>query len=168
MHPTLKLAALATILALAACGGGSDDDPAGGGDAGGGGGGGGGGGTTLSCNTANYTAGSVSVATSADLTAYAGTYDGEEGTFDAVTFAFVKSADATFVLSSSGTATYKGATLTITSYCVDNVAGPFGKLLYVEFAGGHFDISTTDAGTDLRWAWGVTPTGGFFRNGVKK
>ncbi len=166
MKTTLKLATLLATLALAACGGGGDDDTTP--DAGGSGGGGGGGGaTTLSCNTANYTAGSVSVATSADLAAYAGTFDGDEGSFDA-NFTFVKSGSASFVLSASGAATYKGAALTITSYCVDNTAGPFGKLMYVEFAGGHFDISTTDAGSDLRWAWGVTPTGGFFRNGVKR
>lgn len=161
MHPTLKLATLATTLILAACGGGDDDA------SGIGGLGGGGGSTTLSCNTANYTAGAVRVATAADLTAYAGTFDGEEGSFDA-SFNFVKSGDATFALASSGTATYKGAALTITSYCVDNVAGPYGRLLYVEFAGGHFDISTTDAGAGLRWAWGVTPSAGMFRNGVKR
>lgn len=164
MHTTLKLAALAALLALAACGGGGDDDATP--DAGGSGGGGGGS-TTLSCNTANYSAGAVSTATAADLTAYAGTFDGEEGSFDA-NFNFVKSGDATFVLSSSGAATYKGAALTLTSYCVDNVAGPYGKLLYVEFAGGHFDISTADAGAGLRWAWGVNATGGMFRNGVKR
>lgn len=164
MHPTLKLAALATTLILAACGGG-DDDPAP--DAGGAGAGGGGGSTTLSCNSANYTAGAVSVASAADLAAYVGTFDGEEGSFDA-SFNFVKSGDATFVLASSGAASYKGAALSITSFCVDNVAGPYGKLLYVEFAGGHFDISTTDAGAGLRWAWGVNATGGMFRNGVKR
>ncbi len=163
------LAAFALALALAACGGGSDDPPgddAGGGGGGTGGGGSGGGGTTLSCNTANYTAGAVSVATATDLAAYAGTFNGDEGTLDG-SFNFVKSGNATFVLRSDGTATYKGAVLTITSFCVDNVAGPFGKLMYVEFAGGHFDISLTDAGADLRWAWGITPTGGIFRNGVK-
>lgn len=165
MHLTLKLATLATTLILAACGGGGDDEP--GTDAGGAGGGGGGGSTTLTCNTVNYTAGAVSVASAADLAAYAGTFDGEEGSFDA-SFNFVKSGDATFVLGGSGTATYKGAALTITSFCVDNVAGPYGKLLYVEFAGGHFDISTADAGAGLRWAWGVTPSGGMFRNGVKR
>jgi hypothetical protein len=160
MHPTLKLAALATALILAACGGGSDDEPDAGGDGGGGGG-------ALSCNFPNYQAGAVSVATSADLAAYAGTFDGAEGSFDSGG-AFVKSADATMVLGSSGTVTYKGAALTITSFCVDNTAGPFGKLLYLEFAGGKFDVSTTDAGTDLRWAWGVAPGGAFFRNGVKR
>ncbi len=166
---TLAALALAATLGLVGCGGGGDDpaapDPVGGG--GGGTGGGGGGAAALSCNTANYTAGAVSVATSADLAAYAGTFDGDEGAFDA-SFNFVKSGSATFVLRSDGTATYKGAALAITSYCVDNAAGPFGKLLYVEFAGGHFDIALADAGADLRWAWGVTPAGGIFRNGVKK
>ena len=161
-HDTRTLAALLLAATLAACGGGSDDEPAPGG-----GGGGGGSSTALTCNTANYVAGAVSVATPADLAAYGGTFDGDEGTLDG-SFNFVRSGSATFVLRSDGTATYKGAALAITSYCVDNTAGPFGKLLYVEFAGGHFDISTTDAGADLRWAWGVTPTGGIFRNGVKR
>jgi hypothetical protein len=164
MKTMLKLLALAAALSLAACGGGDDDAP---GDDAGGGGGGGGGGTTLTCNTANYVAGAVSVPTLDELATYAGTFAGEEGAFDP-SFNFVKSGDATFVLGGSGDATYQGATLTITSYCIDNTAGPYGKLLYVEFDGGHFDISTTDAGTDLRWAWGVTPTGGIFRNGVKQ
>lgn len=165
MQTSLKLAALAITLILAACGGGGDDDPA---DPGAGGAGtGGGGSTTLTCNTANYTAGAVGVPGATDLAAYAGTYDGEEGSFDA-NFNFVKSGDASFVLGAGGAATYKGAALAITSYCMDNTAGPYGKLLYVEFAGGHFDISTTDAGDGLRWAWGVNATGGLFRNGIKR
>jgi len=153
--------------ALAACGGGSDDDS--GGDTGGGGtgGGSGGGGVTLTCNTANYTAGAVSVATSAEVAAYAGTFNGEEGTYDA-NFNFVKSADVQMVLSGSGTMSYKGITHAVTSFCVDNTAGPFGKLLYIEFANGHFDMSLVDAGAGLRWAWGVAPDGKIFRNGVKQ
>lgn len=158
--------AVVLAAALAACGGGGDDSSAG--DGGGGTGGGtGGDGVTLTCNTANYTAGAVSVATEADLADYAGTFDGEEGTFDA-DFNFVKLGDAQMVLSAGGEMTYKGQTHAVTSYCVDNTAGPFGKLLYIEFADGHFDISLTDAGADLRWAWGVAPDGSFFRNGVRQ
>ncbi|RVT48090.1 hypothetical protein [Rubrivivax albus] len=166
MHKVSLMMTVVLAAALAACGGGGDDSGAG--DGGTGGGGTGGGGTvTLSCNTANYTAGAVSVATEADLAAYAGTFDGEEGTFD-VNFNFVKTGDAQMVLSGSGEMTYKGQAHAVTSYCVDNTAGPFGKLLYIEFADGHFDISLTDAGADLRWAWGVAPDGSFFRNGVKQ
>jgi hypothetical protein len=166
MRTTSTLAILTLTLALTACGGGGDDaaDPA---DPGAGGGGGGGGTTTLSCNTANYTAGAVSVPTLADLASFAGTFVGEEGSFD-MAGTFTKSGDATLVLGDSGTMSYKGADITPTSFCMDNVAGPYGKLLYVEYADGHFDISTADAGDGLRFAWGVVQSGLVFRNGVKQ
>ena len=81
---------------------------------------------------------------------------------------FTKSGDATLVLNADGTASYKGVALTVTSVCLDNTAGPFGRILYVEAGMGHFDISTTDAGEGLRFAWGVSPDGAtVFRNGVK-
>lgn len=164
------LGALALVMALAACGGGGDDtaeaDPLTGG-----GGGGGGGGTpapaTLTCNTANYSPGAVAAPTAEQLAAYAGTFNGEEGSFDA-NFAFVKSGDAVLVLDTTPSVTYKGVTLTATSFCLDNTAGPYGRILYVEVNdGGHFDIATVDAGDGLRFAWGVAPGGAFFRNGVK-
>lgn len=164
MRTTSTLALLTLTLALTACGGGGDDaaDPA---DPGAGGGGGGT--TTLSCNTANYTAGAVSVPTLADVAGFAGTFDGEEGSYD-MAGTFTKSGDATLVLGDSGTMSYKGVDITPTSFCMDNVAGPFGKLLYVEFADGHFDIATVDAGDGLRFAWGVVPGGLLFRNGMKQ
>ena len=166
MHKVSLMMTVVLAAALAACGGGGDDSGAG--DGGTGGGGTGGGGTvTLSCNTANYTAGAVSVATVADQAGYAGTGDGGGGPFD-VTVNGGAAGGAQMVLSGSGEMTYKGQAHAVTSYCVDNTAGPFGKLLYIEFADGHFDISLTDAGADLRWAWGVAPDGSFFRNGVKQ
>ena len=172
MHQFKTLGALALVMALAACGGGGDDaaetDP----PAAGGGGGGGGGGTpapaALTCNTANYTAGAVAAPTAEQLAAYAGTFHGEEGSFDA-NFVFVKSADAVMVLGTTPSVSYKGATLTATSFCLDNTAGPYGRILYVEVNdGGHFDIATTDAGAGLRYAWGVAPGGAIFRNGVRQ
>jgi hypothetical protein len=166
MRTTSTLAILTLTLALTACGGGGDDaaDPA---DPGAGGGGGGGGTTTLSCNTANYTAGAVSVPTLADLAGFAGTFVGEEGSFD-MAGTFTKSGDATMVLGDNGTMSYKGVDVTPTSFCMDNVAGPYGKLLYVEVGDWHFDIATVDAGDGLRFAWGVVEGGLFFRNGVKQ
>lgn len=166
MNARIQIASLLAALLLAACGGGGDDEaaptdpPAGGG--------GGGGGATLTCNTANYTAGSVAAPTAVELAAYAGTFDGEEGSFDA-DFNFVKSADAVLVLGTTPTVTYKGAALTATSYCLDITAGPYGRVLYVEVDdGGHFDIASADAGDGLRFAWGVAPGGAIFRNGVKR
>lgn len=169
MNAKTPIASLLVALMLAACGGGGDDNaeaepPTGGG--------GGGGGTpapvALTCNTANYTPGAVAAPTETDLAAYAGTFNGEEGSFDA-NFAFVKSADAVLVLGTTPSVTYKGVTLTATSFCLDNTAGPYGRILYVEVNdGGHFDISATDAGDGLRFAWGVAPGGAIFRNGVKQ
>jgi hypothetical protein len=163
MRTTSTLALLTLTLALAACGGGDDaSDPA---DPGGNGGGGGGG--ALSCNTANYTPGAVTVPTLAEVATYAGTFNGEEGSYD-MSGNFTKVGDARLVLGSSATLSYKGVDLNPTSFCLDTAAGPFGKLLYVEYADGHFDIATVDAGDGLRFAWGVVKDGLLFRNGVKQ
>jgi hypothetical protein len=167
MNAKTRIASLLAALLLVACGGGGADDPAAEPGAAGGG-------TpgpapaALSCNTANYTAGAVAAPTATDLAAYAGTFNGEEGSFDA-NFAFVKSGDAVLVLGTTASVTYKGVTLTATSFCLDNTAGPYGRILYVEVNDdGHFDISATDAGDGLRFAWGVAPGGINFRNGVKQ
>lgn len=153
--------ALALTAVLAACGGGDDDAAAGGNDTGGASGGGAGGATaTLTCNTAYFGPDSVEVPSSAQMAAYAGTYAGEEGVYGPNPGdPFIKSADATFVLSSSGTITYKGTAYTVTSVCVDKVAGVMGKLMYVHAANGHFDIAET-AQAGLGSAWGVSPADG--------
>lgn len=167
IDPALRRAAGALMLsALAACGGGGDDPaPAGNG---------GGGGTTppatLSCNTAAYQAGSVALPSGAQLAAYAGTYAGQEGAYGPNPGdPFVKSADATLVLGSNGSVSYKGTAYPPTSVCIDKAAGPVGTVLYVLTDKGHFDISDkVDA--DLGSAWGVSPVDGttIFTKGLKR
>jgi hypothetical protein len=163
-----RAAGVLVLSTLAACGGGGDDPaPAGNGN------GGGGGGTTppvsLSCNTAAYVAGSVVLPSSAQLAVYAGSYAGAEGAYGPNPGdPFVKSADATLVLGSDGSVTYKGTAYTPTSVCIDKAAGPFGTLLYVLTDKGHFDISDkVDAA--LGSAWGVSPADGttIFTKGLK-
>ncbi|MBT9487879.1 MAG: hypothetical protein IV093_10255 [Rubrivivax sp.] len=168
MNAKTRIASLLAALLLAACGGGGDDPAEADPPTGGGGGGGTPAPVALTCNTANYTAGSVAAPTATELAAYAGTFNGEEGSYDA-NFAFVKSGDAVLVLGTTPSVTYKGTLLTATSFCLDNTAGPYGRILYVEVNdNGHFDISATDAGDGLRFAWGVAPGGAIFRNGVKQ
>lgn len=165
MQTSLKLAALATTLILAACGGGGgDDDPA---DPGAGGGGGSS--TTLTCRTAGYTAGSVAVPTATELAAYTGTFNGEEGSY-AIDGSFTKAGDAMLAYAGAGTLSYKGTSYAVTSVCLDLVAGPYGRILYVEAGtAGHFDIASASAGADLGQAWGVSPADGatVFRKGLK-
>lgn len=163
-HKTL-LASLLAALLLAACGGGSDDeetpvDP---------GAGGGGGATTLTCNTAGYVADAVAVPTEAELAAYAGTFNGEEGAY-AMDGTFTKSGDATLVLTTAGAVTYKGTSYTATSFCLDKVASPtYGRILYVEVGLGKFDMASAPVSDDLGQAWGVSPVDGttIFRKGLK-
>lgn len=165
-HKT-RLASLLAALLLAACGGGGDDeetpvDP-------GAGGGGGGGSTMLTCNTAGYVADAVAVPTAAELAVYTGTFNGAEGRFDD-NVAFVKSGDATLVLDADGTLTYKGASYTATSFCLDKVASPiYGRILYVEVGLGKFDLAQAPVSDDLGQAWGLSPVDGttIFRQGLK-
>lgn len=175
MKPRLYAPLMATLL-LAACGGwlGDDDpDPAATTTAGstdttgtspttGAGGtataGTGGTSTTaaaLSCNTAGYVAGSVELPSAAQLTAYAGTYDGDEGQYGPNPGdPFVKSGGATMVFGADGTLSYKGTAYTLTSVCVDKVAGPFGKILYLVAGKGHLDIADK-VDPALGNAWGI-------------
>lgn len=168
------LAALAMAMTLTACGGGGDD----GSTATTGSGSGTGGGTTTAtggtttttaptCNLSAYQAGAVEAPTTAQLAAYAGTYAGDEGSYNA-SFVFVKSASATLVLAADGGTTYKGTAYPATSVCIDKAEGPYGKLLYVMTAKGHFDVSNKVDAT-LGQAWGVSPADGttIFTNGRK-
>lgn len=160
--------ALVAVLAsacgvLAACGGGDGD-----GDATGGGGGGGGGGFTATCNTAAYVAGAVELPDSTTLATYAGSYAGDEGSYND-SGSFVKSGSATLVVATDGQLTYKGTAYTPSSVCIDKVAGPYGKLVYVLVGtNGHFDIADRVDAT-LGQAWGVSPVDGttIFTNGRK-
>lgn len=133
------VALLTAACLLAACGGGSDPAPAGGG------GGGGGGGVTLTCNTALFAAGAaVAVPTSAQLTSYAGTWVGDEGTQGGLpTDPFVKTGTATVVLGADGAFSYNGTARTLSSACVETTAG--GAQLVLHVAGGaglgHLDLT---------------------------
>lgn len=158
------LASLLAALMLSACGGGGDDDEAPVDP-----GAGGGGAVTLTCNTAGYVAGAVAVPTEAELAAYIGTFNGEEGGYS-MDGTFTKSGDATLVLTATGGVTYKGTAYTATSFCLDKVASPtYGRILYVEVGLGKFDMATAPASDDLGQAWGVSPVDGttIFRKGLK-
>lgn len=144
---------------LAACGGG-DAPPADGG--------GGGGGFTVTCNTAAYAAGAVEAPAPATLAAYAGSYAGDEGSYDA-SGNFQRAGSATLVVASDGRLTYKGTAYEPTSICIDKTAGPFGTLLYFLVGStGHFDVSDR-VDPLLGQAWGVSPVDGttIFTNGRK-
>lgn len=160
------LAAIATLL-LAACGGGGDDggtDPSSGTGTGGAAPA-----ATLSCDTTKYVAGAVELPSSAQLTAYAGTYNGDEGAYGPNPGdPFVKSGTAALVLGADGQLSYKGTAYPVTSVCVDKVAGPYGKILYLIAGKGHMDIADK-ADAPLGQAWGVSLADGttIFTKGLK-
>lgn len=126
MNLLAKTTSLLALATLAACGGGDDPAPTGGASSAS---------VTLTCNTAGYST-AVAVPTSAELTAFAGTYVGDEGQFGPNPGdPFVKSGTATVVLGASGTVTYNGTAQTVSSACVENPSGG-GKILYLVFSGG--------------------------------
>lgn len=167
--PLVRLSPLALVatLMLAACGGGGDDgsaDPSAGNGAGGGATA-----ATLACDTTKYVAGAVELPTAAQLTAYAGTYNGDEGAYGPNPGdAFVKSGSAALVLGADGQLSYKGTAHALTSVCVDKVAGPYGKILYLIAGKGHMDIADKVDAT-LGQAWGVSLADGttIFTKGLK-
>ena len=64
--------------------------------------------------------------------AYAGTYDGDEGQYGPNPGdPFVKAGGATMVRGADGALSYKGTTYSVSSACIDKVAGPYGKILYL-------------------------------------
>jgi hypothetical protein len=155
--------ALVATLVLSACGGGGDDGnstaaaaaaaPA----------------ATLICDTTKYVAGAVELPTATQLTAYAGTYNGDEGTYGPNPGdPFVKSGTASLVLGATGQLSYKGTVYPVTSVCVDKVAGPFGKILYLIAGKGHMDVADKVDAT-LGQAWGVSLADGttIFTKGLK-
>ena len=115
-------------------------------------------------------AGTVAKPTAAQLAAYAGTYDGGEGSYGPNPGdPFVKAATAVLVVHADGSVSYKGVAYTPTSVCLDKAAGPYGTILYGHTDKGHLDISdTTDPG--LGRAWGVSLADGttLFQGGVKR
>lgn len=114
-------AGVLALLLLAACGGGGagGTGTTGTGTTGSG---------TLTCNTAHYTAGAVSVPTAGDMATYAKTYSGNTGTFDVSGFTS-DGGTATFVLGSDGALSYNSAAQTVNSICKDNTLA----MIYVEF-----------------------------------
>lgn len=150
---------------LAACGGGDDTTaaapaPAPAASASGAG-------TALACDTTAYTAGSVEAPSSAQLAAYAGTYNGDEGSYS-MSGTFTRSGGATLVLGADASLSYKGTAYVVTSVCIEKSSGAFGRILYANTASGHFDISDQN-NVGLGRAWGVSPADGstVFTNGSK-
>ena len=139
------------LVVVAGCG--SDDDSAAGGGAAAGAGGGAAA-LTLTCNTAGYVAGSVDKPTAAQVSAYAATYNGDEGSYD-MAGTFAKSGAATLVVANDGALTYKGVSYTPSSVCIDKVAGTYGKVMYFVAGKGHVDVSDK-VDTVLGQAWGVS------------
>jgi hypothetical protein len=133
----LALAAVLGIAACcAACGGGGDDEPTA--DPGTGGGGGV---VGLSCDKTLFVPSAVLAAPSAaDLTALAGTYRGDEGSYTMI--GFVRSGSATLVLGADGKVTYNATAQTIQSACIETVSGSTTQLLYLHFTQGHVDLWT--------------------------
>ena len=155
---TLTLTVAAGL--LAACGGGDETLAPTGGT--------GGGSFSATCNTAAYVAGSVDLPTATELAAYAGTYNGDEGSY-ALDGSFTKSGTAALTIAADGLISYKGTAYTPDSVCIDKVAGPYGRLVYfLVGTTGHFDVSSTVDPT-LGQAWGVSPADGttIFTKGLK-
>lgn len=152
---TATLAALTLTTLLAACGGASDDtgtdDQA----------------FAATCKTDAYAAGSVELPSAGQIGTIAGTYNGDEGSYD-LSGNFTKSGSATLVIASDGRLTYKGVAYTPSSLCIDKVAGSYGKILYFIADKGGFDVADK-VDSVLGQAWGVSPADGttMFANGRK-
>jgi len=154
-HPTTAaLLTLTLASALSACGGGdsggSNDEA-----------------FTASCKTDAYAAGSVELPTAGQVSAIAGTFNGDEGSYD-LSGQFTKSGSAALVVASDGRLTYKGVAYNPSSVCIDKVAGSYGKILYFIADKGSFDVADK-VDSQLGQAWGVSPADGttMFANGRK-
>lgn len=154
-HPkTAALTALTLAVALAGCGGGGSDgsdDKA----------------FTASCKTDAYAAGSVELPTADQIKLIAGTYNGDEGSYD-LSGNFTKSGSAALAIADDGRVTYKGVAYTPTSLCIDKTTGAYGKILYFIVDKGDFDVADK-VDSVLGQAWGVSPADGttMFANGRK-
>jgi hypothetical protein len=85
-------------------------------------------GGSITCSTAHYTAGAVSIPTAGDMATYAKTYNGNTGTFNVGAFTS-DGGTAAFVLGASGSLTYNGTAQTVDSICKDSTL----PMIYVEF-----------------------------------
>jgi hypothetical protein len=112
----------------------------------------------LTCNTAGYVADAVETPSVAQLAAYAGRYNGNEGIYDA-SGAFNRFGTADLVVASDGQLIYKGTAYETTSVCIAKAAGGQGKVMYFESGAGHFDVSDRVDAT-VGQAWGVSPLDG--------
>jgi hypothetical protein len=112
----------------------------------------------LGCNPAGYVADAVEAPTAAQLAAYAGRYQGHEGSYDAWG-AFNRSGTAELVVGADGQLSYKGTAYKITSACIHKSAGAHGKVMYFESGAGHFDVSDR-AAAPVGQARGVSPADG--------
>jgi hypothetical protein len=112
----------------------------------------------LTCNVAGYVANAVEAPTEAQLAAYAGRYNGNEGIYDA-SGAFNRFGTADLVVASDGQLIYKGTAFETTSVCIDKAAGGQGTVMYFESGSGHFDVSDR-ADATVGQAWGVSPLDG--------
>lgn len=144
------------VAVLAGCGGGDDPAPAAAG--GGAGGGGGGAAANLACNTSIVPGGTTP--TVEQLTAFAKTYQGEEGRYsdDFVTLT-VEDPDADLVFAANGATTYNGSALTITSACHEVLPGGAGNMLVIYVGTNvHFDLFSDGA------LAGIAPNGKVVRS----
>lgn len=99
-----------------------------------GGGSSGGSGGALTCDTNGFQPNSVHLPSAQELADFAGSYTGD-------VYANGPNPTAgTATLNASGSLTLNGQARTPTSVCLDNVAGPYGTVLYVWFAGGTIDL----------------------------
>jgi hypothetical protein len=114
--------------------------------------------SAMGCNAAAYTADAVEAPTAAQLAAYAGRYQGHEGSYDAWG-AFDRAGSAELVLGAARQISYKGAVYEVSSVCIDKADGAQGKVMYVESGAGHFDVSDR-AVAPVGQAWGVSPADG--------
>jgi hypothetical protein len=125
---------LSAMLLLAACGGGDADTAAAPASAGAASAPGVAAAATLTCRTSAYSV-PVTLPTPAELSAFAGTYAGDEGHYGPNPGdPFVRSGAATLVLQADGTVTYNGSAATVGSACVES--GSNGKTLYLLFSDG--------------------------------
>lgn len=105
------------------------------------------------CDTSKFQTGApVSVPTGAQLAAFAGTYNGDEGSYE--TGSFVRSGSATLAFGADGAVSYNGTAYTSTSTCYENNAN-LGEMLYIQFGNSaHIDLFT-----GLKFS-GVSPADG--------
>ena len=98
--------------------------------------------------------------TAAQLTAFAKTYQGEEGTYSEDFSSFtVTDPDADVIFAADGTTTYNGGSLTVTSACHEVLPGGAGEMLVLYVGSNvHFDLFSDGA------LVGIAPSGNAVRS----